>query len=157
MAGKITLDITSNIDLVARAFQLAPVDTVKSINSAISLMAIKLEQSAKPKVPVDTGALRADVKVQEMRNLYAKVGTLKQYGLYVHEGTKPHFPPVSALTGWAKRHGVSPFAVARGISRKGTKARPFLTEALNETESFRVKSVTDAMQTVINNIVNNAK
>lgn len=56
------------------------------------------------------------------------------YPIFVHEGTKPHFPPVQAITGWAERHGWDPFALAVHISRKGTKANPWLERTMNKIQ-----------------------
>lgn len=46
-----------------------------------------------------------------------------KYAIYVEEGTKPHTPPVSALQGWADRHGIPVWAVIRKIQREGTEPR----------------------------------
>lgn len=51
--------------------------------------------------------------------------------------TKPHFPPVRALTGWAQRKGLNPFLVARAISIKGTPIVPFLKIAYDNSEDSR--------------------
>ena len=56
---------------------------------------------------------------------------------FVEFGTKPHFPPPSALATWARRHGFGPrgeWALARAIAKRGTKARPFLVPALLESK-----------------------
>lgn len=48
------------------------------------------------------------------------------YAIYVGKGTRPHFPPVQAI---AESMRVTPeiaFLIARSISRKGTKAYPYL-------------------------------
>lgn len=147
-----TLDITSNIANVKLAFDKAPEDTVRQISNAIRLIAFRLERTAKPKVPTDTGQLRSDVRAKEFKELSAKVGTDKKYAVYVHEGTKPHFPPISALEGWSRRHGVSPFAVARGIARRGTKANPFMKDALGETENYREQVVVKGINAVLSNL-----
>ena len=36
--------------------------------------------------------------------------------------SRPHYPPLRALEGWARRHHVSPYVVQRAIARHGTKA-----------------------------------
>jgi hypothetical protein len=45
------------------------------------------------------------------------------YAIFVERGTKPHRPPVSALQGWADRHGIPVWAVVRKIERDGTEPR----------------------------------
>lgn len=52
------------------------------------------------------------------------------YAIYVEEGTKPHFPPPSALEGWARRHGFeSAWPICKVINERGLKAKPFLIPA----------------------------
>ena len=46
-----------------------------------------------------------------------------KYAIYVEEGTRPHFPPIAALQGWADRHGIPVWAVALKIAREGTEPR----------------------------------
>jgi len=48
------------------------------------------------------------------------------YPLFVHEGTRPHFPPIEAIRPWAERHGIPPFALALAIARRGTRPNPWL-------------------------------
>ena len=62
-------------------------------------------------------------------------GPSASYALYVHEGTRPHFPPVDALKPWAKKFlgdESAAFAVARKIARVGTKATKFLERPLRQ-------------------------
>ena len=54
------------------------------------------------------------------------------YPIFVHEGTRPHFPPVEAIRGWAERHGIDPWVLARSIAKKGTKANPWLERTLTK-------------------------
>lgn len=49
-----------------------------------------------------------------------------KYALYVEKGTKPHMPPVDAIQAWAEQKGLNPWAVAKSIAKKGTKANPFV-------------------------------
>lgn len=114
---------------------LADPELVKGpIKDALTRAGLTVEARAKQKAPVDTGRLRASIatKVEETR---AIVGSNVLYASYVEFGTKPHFPPVSALTTWARRHGFdSAFVLARAISQRGTKAHPYLVPALLESK-----------------------
>lgn len=60
----------------------------------------------------------------------AVVGTNIEYAPYVEFGTRPHAAPISALQGWADRHGIPVGAVWMSIKKKGTKAQPFLLPSL---------------------------
>ena len=101
-----------------------------------------IQRKAQGYAPKDTGALRRSIRIDRRFAKAKTAGGVRSgiavvvrspYGLFVHEGTKPHMPPVSALRGWASRKGMSPWAVAYGIKRKGTKAQPFLKRAADET------------------------
>lgn len=109
---------------------------------------------------VDTGTLRSSItyapqEVSENRVVYV-VGSPVHYAPYVEFGTKPHFPPIGdehhGLMRWVLRHararkGALPafkvlkksrveearsiaFAIAKAISRRGLRPRPFLRPAL---------------------------
>lgn len=93
-----------------------------------------VESEAKRLVPVDRGRLRASIAHQVDPATFpkhAEVGTNTSYAKAVHDG-RPRgiMPPVSALEGWAKRHRMSAWAVAKAIEQRGIPARPFLADAL---------------------------
>jgi hypothetical protein len=56
-----------------------------------------------------------------------------EYAPYLEKGTRPHWPPISAITPWAVIHNWNPYLLARHISRVGTKAHPFLEPALRDS------------------------
>jgi len=58
--------------------------------------------------------------------------TADQYATYVEHGTRPHTPPVSALQGWADRHGIPVWAVVRKIQREGTEPRYMWRDTFND-------------------------
>lgn len=94
-----------------------------------------IEVQAKQNCPVDEGELRASSEVKIDHGPKGPVGTLTftaEHAIFVHEGTRPHWPPFSAVARWAERHGFpGPFLVAKAIALNGTKSIPFLWEALN--------------------------
>lgn len=51
--------------------------------------------------------------------------------------TKPHYPPIKALIGWAKRHDINPYAVQHAIGKKGTPIVPFIKMAIRDTTAER--------------------
>jgi hypothetical protein len=91
----------------------------------------------------DSGQLRPEVPVTSGEYAWIEVVYDAPYAAFVHEGTKPHFPPVDALVRWVQlvlgihdekeARGVA-FAIARTISIHGTKPEPFLKDALNATK-----------------------
>ena len=87
--------------------------------------AFTIEGRAKELAPVDTGRLRSGVQTK-LGPFRAVVAATVFYSPYVEFGTRPHFPPVEALRGWARRHRQNPWAVAMAIAKRGTRAQPFM-------------------------------
>ena len=95
-------------------------------------------RSARQNAPVDTGRLRASIVpqvVQHSQIVRGIVGSNVAYAPYMELGTRPHWPPLSALVMWARRHGLTAFLVARAIARHGIKARRFLQRALMDNRN----------------------
>ena len=100
--------------------------------------ALTVERRAKEKAPVDTGRLRASI-TSEYQRLSTTIGPSVTYGAFVEYGTRPHWPPLAALQPWARRHGFpsgarGAFLVALAISRRGTRAQPYMGPALEESK-----------------------
>lgn len=116
---------------------------------AASLMVLR---DAKINVPVDTGQLKssliADVKVQS-NVVMGVVGSNKSYAPYVELGTKPHFPPLAALEVWAKRHGTTAVAVAKGIAAHGTKPKRYLQNAFDSNLDAIKKLIGDVVSKIV--------
>jgi HK97 gp10 family phage protein len=114
-----------------------------------------LVRAARKNTPVDTGALRNSItaKVTAHGNhITGVIGSNLKYAMAVEKGTRPHFPPIHAVEGWARRHGIKAFLVARAISRRGTKGHHMLERALEDNrrkviqffEDYNRKLVQDA-------------
>ena len=83
------------------------------------------EREVKTRTPRDTSVLASSIKSTidpQPVPLWGKVATDVKYAIFVEKGTRPHFPPMRALEGWAHRHGIPTFLAARAIAEKGTKA-----------------------------------
>lgn len=94
----------------------------------------RVQSDVKRETPVDTGRLRGSITSEVTgsgKSLKGIVGTNVKYAPYVEFGTRPHFPPLSALEVWARRHGTTAWNVAIGIARKGTKAREMFKKGLD--------------------------
>ncbi len=104
------------------------------------------ELLAKREVPVDTGTLRRNLThAVDKKNPpeFVRVGTDLGYSRYVHgdfneskSRTRPHFPPIAELEGWARRHGIPVFALQRAIGRRGTPFNPFLTRIMPKIQAI---------------------
>lgn len=105
--------------------------------------------------PKSTGTLAKSI-MRDIEPTHAKIYPTLMYGLYVHEGTKPHGIPKSeiqpggSLYRWAKKKGIDPYLVARAIARKGTKAQPWLAQTMDKSE----KAVIDLFEDALNKAVN---
>lgn len=116
----------------------------KFVQDAINLHAINIQAQAKRNITdapaVDTGRLRASVKIETYSGGYAKrVGTDLTYGKWVEYGSGPHFPPLAPIREWVRRKGLPPeaaYPIALAISRRGTPAHAWLFPAF---ESERPK------------------
>lgn len=95
---------------------------------------------AKVLAPVDTGRLRASIRIEArrtftLRSVYT-VGSDVEYADMVHGGTRPHI--IRPRTKQVLRFKVGGRTVfARVVHHPGTKARPFLDRALREVAAQR--------------------
>lgn len=99
-----------------------------------------IRDTARRESPVDLGEMRkSHVAVVDPRpvpqwgrmEVQARGRNNAPYPVFVHEGTRPHWPPIEAIRPWAERHGIPPFVLARSIAEKGTRANPWLERTLN--------------------------
>jgi hypothetical protein len=113
---------------LARSPRVVAAEEARAMTASLLL----IEGDARRNVRHDTRQLMNSITHRQRergQTLIGEVGPSLRYGLYVERGSRPHFPPVAALVGWARRHGVSPYAVQRAVGRRGTRARPFLAPA----------------------------
>jgi len=134
----------SNLDRINQ--QLSnPADTMQKATLAVTA-------SAKANAPVDTGLLKASItpSVSSSGNeIIGVVGSRVVYAPFMELGTRPHFPPLSALQGWARRHGTTAFVVARAIARRGLKPRYYLRRALEDNAKRIVQIFNDGVKRTI--------
>lgn len=95
---------------------------------------------AKVLVPVDTGRLRASIRIESRRTLTLRsvytIGSDVEYAKYVNDGTRPHI--IRPRRAKALRFRVGGRIVyASVVHHPGTKARPFLDDALRQVAAAR--------------------
>jgi len=127
----IKIDIKWYEDFVNRLGHMVADETT---NKAIKISIFELQREAQKRTPVDTGNLRWSYETN-FWNLEWELRNTRKYGASVHEGTKPHYAPIKELRPWARRKGISPFAVQKAIAKKGTKGQPWMTNTVNSMEN----------------------
>lgn len=103
-------------------------------------------RDAKKNTPTDLGATKASITpsvTSRGGETVGVVGSNLKSALWAEKGTRPHFPPIRAVEGWARRHGMVAYLVARAISRKGTKAHHMLENALEDNQRKIVRMFQD--------------
>lgn len=107
--------------------------TEKHLAEALETASRRLWKGAIDTTPRSTGNLAKSI-TRDLHPTYARIYPQLKYGLYVHEGTDPHWVPKKELEPggtlyrWAKKKGIPPFLVARAIAKRGTKAQPWLSD-----------------------------
>lgn len=158
------MKIQTNAIEVAKDFDTYEVRFFKTIRQTIALHTEKIVTRAvgiiKSRDVISTGdlfkSITAAVSVARDEVL-GVVGSNLPYALYVHEGTRPHWPNVGAIQKWVNQQirrgkmSLGPgetakgraFLVGRGISRRGTKGTKFLAIALRLQQAAIVKAVAE--------------
>lgn len=109
-------------------------------------------RAARILAPVDTGRLRASITPEvEMwgNEVIGVVGSNVAYAPFMELGTRPHWPPISALEVWARRHGVSAYLVARAIARRGLAPRKYLERALRQSAARVYRLIGHAVTRIV--------
>ena len=73
-----------------------------------------------------TNKLSRSVKVTFDEKKFIISLSFAEYGIYLEEGTKPHWTSVRNLQSWANAKGLNVYAVQRNIAKFGTKPHPWL-------------------------------
>ena len=147
----IDIDLSAFPDL-SKAWQQAPKMLLEELTRATTESSLLLEREIKENTPIGVGGgasgLKGSIAATEPRvladNVIGLVGTPKEYAIPVELGTKPHFPPVDALTHWV-RHKLDirdsdevdavALAVARKIAARGTKGAFMFRKGLKSTQA----------------------
>lgn len=152
--ASIELDV-SQAKRIAKAFQLAPEIAKQELDAGLTEALLLLEREVKDATATGaTGLLRGSITHQllgERQSVLGKVFSPLSYALPVELGTRPHFPPLEALTDWvhakfdlprAQAKNVA-FLVARKIAKKGTEGHHMFRDTLNDNAA-QVMKILDA-------------
>ena len=143
-----------NVDSLGHILKLAekyPEVSEIEINKAINRSLLRLKREAVLQAPFGvTGAgrnLRDNWKIT-LDRFEGSISSGADYAVAVEKGTKPHWVSIEAITPWAKSKGIPPFLVARSIAKKGTKANPFFSRAIEAAKEGINKEFTDALHNI---------
>lgn len=100
-----------------------------------------------------TGGLRGSTAYQFKGDTEVTIEPTADRADYIEFGTRPHMPPVDSLRAWAASKGISPWAVARGIAKHGTPAKPFLERTQAEAVPFIWRDMSVTMDKTIQDIL----
>lgn len=143
----ISLEI-KGLDKLIGVAEKYPSVSEKFINLAINRSLLRVWAAEKQSAPFGvSGILRDNWKV-EMGRFTGRLYSLAKYALDVEKGTKPHFVSVDEIAPWAKKKGLNPWAVAKSISKKGTKANPFFARAINNATDGVNEEFKNAMKSI---------
>lgn len=142
MAG-LTIEVVG-ADRLSKGLSTAASKTLPAeTRSVMDASLLLIEADARRGVKQDTRRLMNSIsgKVEGSgANLTGRVGPSVKYGFWVEygrpAGRKP--PPVSALRGWASRHGIAPgalYIIAKRIGERGIKPAPFLIPAYEKNKA----------------------
>lgn len=136
MAAKVSIKI-KNIDAIMLAWKLAPANLVKNVHEAIQKTVLKIESNAKKEAPVNKGTgggnLRQSIKGSMTGTASGVVEVGAEYGIFVHEGTRPHIIQARNARVLANKRTSQFFG--QTVKHPGTKANPFLQRAVDNAES----------------------
>lgn len=146
------VDVSELEDLIKQLENLAGVALDKQFSHDVFILGKEIQKAARKLAPFDTNAMRLSIESsisKEIGGIAVEVGPTQPYGKYVEYGTRPHPVPVAAIAGWAKRKGLNPYAVAKSIAKKGTKAHPFMAPALQESDPLITRITEEALEHAI--------
>ncbi len=147
----------SLIDRLSKGKQISE----QELQGAFSTGTGKLWRKAIDNTPTATGDLAKSI-TRELTPTYAKIYPQFAYGLFVHNGTRPHWIPKRELEPggtmfrWFAKRGITDkrhqFMILRSIARKGTKAQPWMADTFNKEWPEIEKLMISALDNIVNRL-----
>ena len=130
----------------------------QGLNRASGIIWEKVQLSA----PRATGTLQKSIR-RELYPTQARIYPTEKYGLFVHEGTRPHWIPKRELEPggtmyrWFQKKGITDkghqFAILRSIARKGTKANPWAANAATENMDRAIAEFERTLDDIVKDLI----
>lgn len=152
----ITVDISRARDALGRT----PAAVARAVEVKLARGAEEVARTAKRGAPKAFSNLVNSIRAERVGELHYQVVEGMNYGRAVEEGTRPHFPNPDNLRPWVERVlGVrgkeardKAFLIARAISRRGTRAQPYMQPAAEANRSRLFELVAMGVQEGIKEI-----
>lgn len=132
-----------------------PLIMAKHLAKATSRSIKILEARAKREAPVNKqkggGNLRQSIRSRMRTPLTGEVEVGAKYGIFVHEGTRPHIIRAKSAKVLANRRGGMFFG--KTVRHPGTKANKFMDRAIKASESQINREFDNAMGKALDEIV----
>lgn len=107
-----------------------------AIKKEVARATYSIQENAKLNAPVKKGFLRNKIDaIIKNASLTGQIIVKVSYGIFVHEGTKPHIirPKLKKMLAWRSGGGRGKgFIFAKIVNHPGTKANPFLSKAVDK-------------------------
>jgi len=133
-----TITVTiKNADEIKEAFKQAPIKIINNLNKAINHILVKVTNDAVRLAPhgkLGGGNLKQSIRNYMTGPLSGVVIVGASYGLYVHEGTRPHVITIVNKKVLANKRTGQIFGTR--VNHPGTMGIPFLSGAVNENMGF---------------------
>ena len=128
----------NNYDKIRQTFEQAPVKMTREISTAIQHIIAKIHLDAVNEAPVNKqsggGSLKQSIRYNMLTPTRGIVTVESKYGIYVHEGTRPHEIRVKDKMVLANKRTGQIFG--KVVHHPGTKPNPFLTRAVEKNKDY---------------------
>lgn len=122
-----------NIDIIQAHFLRMPIEIAKGLHNAVVKAGQLIQREAMSEAPVNKqsggGNLRQSIQTNVLGIAKANVVVGADYGIFVHEGTRPHVIMVKTKKVLANRRSGKIFG--KIVNHPGTKANPFMQRAIS--------------------------
>lgn len=140
-----------NYNQIRSAFRKVPAKLTKNLNVAVEKVLLRVESQTKRNAPVNKqsggGNLRQSIRSQMTGISSGKVEVGAKYAIFVHEGTKPHIIKIRRKKVLANKRQGKIFG--KVVKHPGTRANPFLQEAVDKSQGFIDKEFEKAVNKAI--------
>ena len=149
MSFVIKIDIR-NFDKIKETFRRSPIKMATELSRAVGRIILRIESDAKREAPVGKrsgGSLRQSISSKMLGIAKGQVRVGSGYGIFVHEGTRPHIIRIRNKKVLADRRSNRIFG--KIVQHPGTKANPFLKRAVDKNNLLINKEFEKAIERVL--------